>query len=298
MRTRSSPPPQTEFVAQAPPRRMWRVAVRAFTRNKLAVAGLLLLLVLTLFSFAGPLIYQTDQIHSDIMAVRLPPQAGHPLGTNEIGYDQLGRLMEGGRTSIEIGVAAGLLATIFGTLWGAVAGYFGGLVDSVMMRVVDSLLAIPVLLLRMVVATIVRPNTVMILVLALVSWLVPARLARAETLTLRTRLYVQAVKMMGGGGLRAIGRHVIPNAIGTVVVCGTFLIADAVLGVAYLSFLGLGIPPPATSWGAMLSDGVNSIYNGHWWLLYPPGIAIVLLVIAFNLIGDGLRDAFEVRIRR
>lgn len=274
-------------------------ALATFLENRLAVVGVGVVVLFAVFCFAGPLLYRTDQVHVDLAQAAYGPSAQHPLGTDEVGYDQLGRMMVGGQASLEVGVAAAVLATLFGTLWGAVAGYAGGFVDAVMMRVVDAMLAIPALFLLMFLSAIARPNTwVMIGVIALVAWLVPARLVRGEALTLRTRDYVRSVRLMGGGSWRAVLRHIAPNAIGTVVVNATFQIADAVLLVAALSFLGLGIPPPSATWGDMLSNGINYTYDGYWWLIYPPGLAIVLVVVAFNLVGDALRDSFEVRLQR
>jgi peptide/nickel transport system permease protein len=206
--------------------------------------------------------------------------------------------MVAGRTSLEIGLAAGLLATLFGTVYGAVSGYFGGWVDAAMMRVTDAALAIPAMFLLVVVAAIITPDKgVLVVIIAAVAWLSPARLVRGEALALRDREYVQAMRMMGGGGTRAVFKHIVPNAIGTVIVNCTFQIADAILYVSYLAFLGLSIPPPSADWGSMLSAGITYTQNGYWWLIFPPGIAIVLVVAAFNFIGDGLRDAFEVRLR-
>jgi peptide/nickel transport system permease protein len=274
-------------------------SLSAFVENKLAVVGLGIVVAFIVFCYLGPLVYQTDQVHIDLSQATLPPSGAHPLGTNEVGYDQLGRLMVGGQSSLEVGVAAALLATIFGTLWGAIAGYAGGFIDSAMMRIVDALLAVPALFLLLFLASIARPTIgLLILVIAFISWLGPARLVRGQALTLRTRDYVTSVRLMGGGPLRAILRHIAPNAIGTVVVNATFQVADAILIVATLSFLGLGIPPPAANWGDMLFNGINYTYNGYWWLIYPPGLAIVLVVVAFNLIGDALRDSFEVRLQK
>lgn len=271
---------------------------RRFSRNTLGMAGLAVLVVLAAFCFLGPLVYHTDQVHTNVLQASLPPGShGHPLGTTDVGFDELGRLMAGGRVSLEIGLAAGLLATFIGSLWGAVAGYTGGWLDSVMMRVVDTGIAIPALFLLLVAGTIVRPSVVLlIMVIGVVSWLVPARLVRAESLTLREREYVLTMRAFGGSGARAIRRHIIPNAIGTVVVNATFQVADAILLVAYVSFLGLGLPAPATDWGAMLSSGINYTYNGYWWMIFPPGVAIVAVVFSFNVIGDALRDAFELRL--
>ncbi|CDR06271.1 ABC transporter permease [Streptomyces iranensis] len=277
-----------------------RRTLAVFTRNKLALAGAVVLVALSAFCFLGPLFHSTDQVHTDLGQANLAPGSpGHPLGTTDLGYDMLGRLMTGGRTSLEVGLAAGLLATFIGTVYGSVAGYFGGWLDAAMMRITDAALAIPALFLLVVVAAIVTPSKlVLILIIASVAWLSPARLIRGEALALRSRDYIHAMRLMGGGGTRAVFRHIVPNAIGTVVVNATFQIADAILYVAYLSFLGLSIPPPAADWGSMLSAGITYTQVGYWWLIFPPGIAIVLVVAAFNFIGDGLRDAFDVRLQK
>lgn len=272
-------------------------ALKRFSRNKLAVAGLVAVLLLVCFSFLGPLIYQTDQVHTDLANASLPPGTkGHPLGTNQVGYDVLGRLMVGGQTSLLIGIAAGTLSSVIGTAWGAVSGYAGGKVDAVMMRVVDAGIAIPALFLMLVIAAIVTPTVpVMIAVIGVVSWLVPARLVRAEAMSLKTRDYILSLRAIGGSHRRAIVRHIVPNSIGTIMVNTTFQVADAILLVAYVSFLGLGVQPPATDWGGMLSNGLDFVYAGSWWLIIPAGLLIVVVVASFNFIGDGLRDMFEVR---
>lgn len=271
--------------------------LKRFLHNKLAFVGFALLVLLILFCFAGPLFYRTEQVLTSLQDGRLAPGVnGHPLGTDDLGYDLLGRLMLAGQTSLVIGLAAGILATVIGMLWGAVAGYAGGWVDAVMMRIVDAGIAIPALFLLVVAAAITTPSVPMlILVIGFVSWLVPARLMRAESVALKGRAYVESMRLMGGSSVRAIGKHIIPNAIGTVIVNATFQIADAVLLVAYVSFLGLGIPPPAANWGGMLSDGLTYAHDGAWWLILPPGMLIVATVCAFNFIGDGLRDAFDVK---
>jgi peptide/nickel transport system permease protein len=168
-----------------------------------------------------------------------------------------------------------------------------------MMRIVDTFLSIPVLFLLIALVTIYKQSEVLIIiVISFVSWLIPARLVRGETLTLRTREYVHAVQVMGGSRKRIIGRHIVPNAIGTIVVFATFQVADSILLLAALGFIGLGIPAPGTDWGTMLSDGVNSAALGYWWEIYPAGLCIVLVVVAFNFIGDALRDALEVRLQQ
>ena len=273
--------------------------LQVFMENKLAVFGVCLILILMAFSFIGPLFYVTDQVHTDLSNSALAPSSEHPLGTDMVGYDQLGRLMKGGQTSIIVGLFAGIFATTIGTLYGAIAGFVGGWVDAIMMRIVDALMSVPVLFLFMLIATMIPPTVpVLIIIMSALSWLGTSRLIRGEALSLRTREYVVAMRGMGGSMPRAIRTHIVRNTIGTVIVNATFQVADAVLYVAYLSFLGLGAQPPATDWGAMLSNSQSQVYSGNWWLLYPPGVLIILLVLSFNFIGDGLRDAFEVRLRK
>jgi peptide/nickel transport system permease protein len=273
--------------------------LEVFVENKLAIVGVVIIVAMTLFCFAGPLFYHTDQVHTNLGGANQHPGAGHPLGTDANGYDVLGRLMVGGQASLEVGFAAAIVATVVGTVWGAVAGYFGGVLDTVMMRFVDALLAIPALFLALVVVAIFPPTKVeLIIVIALTSWLTTSRLIRGDALSLRVRDYVQAMKVMGGGGTRAVFRHIAPNAVGTIVVNATFQVADAILLVVALSYLGLGIQPPATDWGGMLSNGITYVYNDYWWVIYPPGLCIILVVVSINFIGDALRDAFEVRLQR
>jgi peptide/nickel transport system permease protein len=280
-------------------RGMFARGLEVFLENKLAIVGVIILAAIFAFCFLGPLLYHTDQVHVNLANENLPPGSGRPLGTDNNGYDILGRLMAGGQISLEVGLAAAVLATCLGTLWGAVAGYFGGVTDAVMMRVVDALLAIPTLFLALVVVSMFPPTeTEIILVIALTSWLSTSRLIRGEALSLRVRDYVQAMRVMGGGSARAVFRHIAPNAVGTIVVNATFQVADAILLVVALSYLGLGIRPPQTDWGGMLNSGINSVYDGYWWQIFPAGIAIILVVIAINFIGDALRDAFEVRLQR
>ena len=281
------------------PRGMFRRGLEVFLENKLAVVGVIVLAAIFIFCFLGPFFYHTNQTTVNLANENLAPGPGMPLGTDQNGYDILGRLMVGGQISLEVGLAAAVLATVLGTLWGAIAGYFGGVTDAIMMRLVDALLAIPTLFLALVVVSIFPPTeTELILVIALTSWLTTSRLIRGEALSLRVRDYVQAMRVMGGGSARAVFRHIAPNAIGTIIVNATFQVADAILLVVALSYLGLGIRPPQTDWGGMLNAGINSVYNGYWWQIFPAGIAIILVVIAINFIGDALRDSFEVRLQR
>ena len=276
-----------------------RLLWNTFRENKLALVGVISVVVIALFCFVGPLFYVTDQVHSNLLNVNLAPSRAHLLGTDDNGFDILGRLMVGGQSSIEVGLAVALIATSLGVIWGSISGFFGGVIDAVMMRVVDVMLALPVVFLFIFLASIFKPTLgMLIVVLGLLSWLSPARLVRGEPLSLRTREYVQASKTLGGGSSRSIFRHIIPNAIGTIIVNATFQVADAILVLAMLSFLGFGLAPPAATWGGMLSNGTNYIFDGYWWQVYPAGVMIVVTVLSFNFIGDGLRDSFEVRLQR
>jgi peptide/nickel transport system permease protein len=276
----------------------WAQVARTFAQNKLALIGVAVVVIVILFSFLGPLLDKTDQINPNLIAVNMAPGGGHPLGTDSSGFDIVGRLMKGGQSSIEVGIAVGLVSTIAGLIYGAISGYFGGGLDSVLMRVVDIGLAIPIVFLFIFVAQIYKPSlTLLIVLLTFVSWLIPARLVRGETLSLRTREYVQAVQVMGGRSGRIIVRHIIPNTIGVIMVTVTFQIANAILTLAVLQYLGFGLPPTTPTWGSMLSDGTTYLQDGYWWQVYPALIMIVITVVAFNFIGDALQDAFDVRLQ-
>jgi peptide/nickel transport system permease protein len=285
----------------AAPRGLLRRGWSVFAENKLALASVVLLIFILLFCFVGPLLHHTDQVHTNLDQTLCAPGAAHLLGCDPVGYDQLGRLMVGGQTSLEVGFAAAIVAVFFGTLYGAFSGFIGGPVDSALMRIVDAGLSIPSIMVIIILSVVFHPNKViMIFIIAVFYWLGVARLIRGETLSLRTREYVQAVKVAGGRGTRAIVRHIVPNAIGTIIVQATFAVADSIIILAGLGFLGLGVQPPATDWGDMLSGGLTYLQSGtnYWWLIYPPGVAIILTCIAFNFIGDALRDAFETRLQR
>jgi peptide/nickel transport system permease protein len=278
---------------------MLRLFFSVFAENRLALVGLATVVAMVLFCFLGPVFYHTDQVHTALLTAYLAPSAQHPLGTDNVGYDVLGRLMVAGQVSLEIGLGAALLSSLFGAMWGAISGFTGRWPDAVMMRVVDSVYAIPPLLLMLLMADIFSPTTFMfIIVVAFVSWLPTARLVRGESLSVRTREFVEAAKGAGVSNVKIVTRHILPNVMGTIVVQTTLQVANAILFLAALAYLGLGPPPPATSWGAMLNNGLNFMYDGYWWLVYPAGIAIVVTVLAFSFIGDALRDALDVRLQR
>jgi len=284
---------------QAKPRSLLRRGWEVFAENKLALVGLGFIIFILLFSFVGPLIYKTQQVSVTTSNAYCTPSGQHLLGCDELGYDIVGRLMVGGQSSLEVGLAAAFVSCLFGSIYGAASGFAGGIVDSILMRIVDAMLSIPFIFLLIILAVLIHPSPLTLIgFIAITYWPGPARLVRGETLSLRTREYVQAVKVAGGRGSRAILRHVMPNAIGVIIVQATFAVADSILILSGLGFLGFGIPLPSTDWGSMLSNGLNYMEDGYWWLIYPAGIMIILTVVAFNFVGDALRDAFETRLQR
>jgi ABC-type dipeptide/oligopeptide/nickel transport system permease subunit len=277
----------------------WQLGLREFVRNWLAVVGLAVLVAFVAFCFAGPLFYHVNLFNTSLASTNLPPGAGHPLGTDNLGLDELGELMKGGQAALEIGFLSAAIGIVIGALWGAISGLAGGIVDSVLMRVVDVFLSIPFLFIVLIVA--VRYGASILglsLIIGGFTWLVPARLVRGEVLTLRVRDFVSAARAAGSGRLRLINRHLLPNALGVIIVNVTFNIADAILAVATLGFLGFGLHYPNVDWGDMLSNGITYLQDGYWWQVYPVGICIVLVVMACNLLGDALRDSLDVRLRR
>lgn len=300
-------PAEAEALAKAPPLDVgevragstpWQLVGRTFLQNRLAVIGVVLIVLLTLFSLIGPLVYRTNQLDPDLAIFNQAPSSAHLLGADNSGFDVLGRLMYGGRSSLIVGLSVAIASTLFGLLYGAISGYLGGAVDGVLMRIVDIGLAIPVVFLFIFVAEIFKPNLLLLIALLVaVSWLVPARLVRGESLSLRTREYVQAAKGMGGSSRRIIFRHLIPNTIGTIAVTVTLQVANSILTLAVLQYLGFGLPSTDPTWGSMLSNGVEYLQDGYWWEVYPALIMIVLTVLALNFIGDALQDAFDVRLQ-
>ncbi len=281
------------------PRAGWRLAIASFVENKLAVAGSAIVVFFIGFCFLGPHLYHTNQLSTNIVNSFEPPGAGHPLGTDGNGFDELGRIMVGGQTAIEIGLFSSVIATFIGTLVGAIAGLVGGIIDAILMRIVDVLLSIPILLVVLIVsahygATVVR----LALIIGIFSWLGSARLVRGEVLTLRVRDFVLAARTMGASRSRLIYKHLIPNAMSVVIVNTTFQVADAIGLLALLGFLGFGLNYPAVDWGDMLSGGLEYLQDGYWWLVYPVGACLVLVIMAFNFIGDAMRDTLDARLRQ
>jgi peptide/nickel transport system permease protein len=281
------------------PRSMFRRGWEVFAENRLALVGVGFVIFIVLFSFVGPLIYRTQQSLVTLGDAYCTPSGAHLLGCDQLGYDIIGRLMVGGQNSLLVGLAAAFVSCLFGSIYGAASGFAGGIVDAAMMRLVDAVLSIPFIFVLIILAVLIQPSKpTMIFFIAAIYWPGPARLVRGETLSLRTREYVAAVKVAGGTSRRAVLRHVMPNAIGTIIVQGTFAVGDAILILASLGFLGFGIQEPQTDWGSMLSNGLNYLPLGYWWMIYPAGLLIIATVVAVNFVGDGLRDAFETRLQR
>lgn len=267
-----------------------------FKRNRLALVGLAIVLTMMIVSLSAPLIAPYDPLSIDVHNVFSPPSRSHPFGTDELGRDVLSRMIWGSRVSLQVGFLAVSIAIMIGTILGSLAGYYGGRLDSVIMRFVDIMLAFPTLFLILAVITIVEPSIYNIMIIiGLTGWMDVARLVRAEFLTLKERDFVYAAKALGASNLKIIFSHILPNALSPVFVAATFGIAGAILIESGLSFLGLGVQPPNPSWGNIITSGKDNI-EVAWWLSLFPGLAILITVLSFNLVGEGLRDSIDPRL--
>jgi peptide/nickel transport system permease protein len=264
------------------------------------MVGLVVLIVLTGSAAGAGLIAPHNPYRTDIRAYRQGPSAGHILGSDSSGRDVLSRILYAGRISLSVGLVAVTLYTAIGLLLGALAGYYGGRVDSIIMRFADSVLAFPTLIVVITVVSILGPSVWnVMLVIGLLGWPPIARILRGQFLSLRERDFVVASRTIGTANGRIIFRHLLPNALAPIIVAATFGMADAILLEAGLSFLGLGVQPPTPSWGNMLSDAQSIIVlQSMPWLWVPPGVMIALAVLSINFIGDGLRDAFDPYLLR
>jgi ABC-type dipeptide/oligopeptide/nickel transport system permease subunit len=276
-----------------------RGALGRFLRNRLAAAGAAAVLLLALASAAGPLVWRTGYAEQFQDQERAAPSAAHPLGTDELGFDVLARLLHGGRASLLIALAATAITVALALAVGLAAGYAGGWVDACLMRLTDAVYAFPSILLAMaLVAVADRPSLWLVFVaLGVTGWTGLARLVRAQVLTVRGSEYVQAARALGLPPLRIALRHVLPNCLGPVVVSATLSLGGNILGEAGLSFLGLGVREPYPSWGSMLGAS-RDLFEACPWLMIFPGLAISLAVLGFNLLGDGLRDALDPQAGR
>ncbi|MBQ2747928.1 MAG: ABC transporter permease [Firmicutes bacterium] len=268
--------------------------------NTSAIVGFVLFAIILLACFTAPLYldYETDIIQIDAANKLQGPSKEHIFGTDEVGRDVLNRILWGGKTSITMGLLALGLAFLVGTILGTIAAYFGGVVDMIIMRLIDVVMAVPILILMITLAGVVPPTNVNLVLIIGVA-LVPQelRLVRAQVLQLIDKEYIEAVKIQGGSGFRIIVMHILPNAIGPIITTAMIDIASAITTISTLSFMGLGVQPPDPEWGSMLANG-KLVIRDAWNISTFPGIALLLTVIALTLIGDGLRDALDPRMRR
>jgi len=271
--------------------------IKEFTGNKPAATGLVFIIMILAFAAFAPFIAPYDPSHIDINNILASPSLAHIFGTDTLGRDIFSRIVYGSRISLSIGFIAVGIAIVIGIVFGAAAGYYGGRVDSIMMRFVDIMLCFPTFFLILAVIAVLEPSIFNIMVvIGATGWMSVARLVRAEVLSLKERDYVTCARVMGAGDIWIIARHLIPNAIAPVLVSATLGIGGAILVESALSFLGIGVQPPAPSWGNILMDGKSTL-GVAWWLTIFPGIFITLTVLAYNLLGEALRDMLEPRLR-
>jgi len=266
-----------------------------FLRNKLAVSGALIIIIMSVFALFAPLLspYQPDEIQ--IGNYLLPPSTQHWLGTDLLGRDLFSRMAYGARISLLIGFVSVGIAVSIGVFFGAIAGYYGGWVDMVIMRFVDIMFCFPTFFLILAIIAMLEPNIFVIMaVIGLTGWMGVSRLIRAEILSLKERDFVQAARACGVSDFAIIIRHLVPNAIGPVIVSATLGVAAAILTESSLSFLGIGVQPPTPSWGNILMDAKSSL-GVAWWMTFYPGLAIFITVLGYNLLGEGLRDVLIPR---
>ena len=273
-----------------------KVIWKRFCRNKLSAVSATAVILLIIIALSAPFLAPYDPADIDVSNILSSPSIAHPLGTDELGRDVLSRMIWGSRISLSVGFVAVAIAIFIGIVIGSIAGYYGGWIDAVIMRFVDIMLTFPTLFLILAVVAIVGPSIFLImLIIGLTGWMDVARLVRAEFLTLKERDFVWAARSIGvkDGGI--IFRHILPNALAPVFVAATMGVAGAILTESALSFLGLGVQPPIPSWGNILTAGKDNIEIA-WWLSVFPGLAILLTVLAYNLAGEGLRDALDPRL--
>jgi peptide/nickel transport system permease protein len=272
------------------------MAFERFRAHRPAVAGVFVLGTLALLSAAAPLISPYDPDKTALLLIYDPPSLAHPFGTDDLGRDLATRILYGGRVSLAIGLLAVTVAVSIGTLVGVVAGYYGRWIDSLLMRFVDMMYSFPRLFLLILFGVIFKGMTigVIVLVLGVLSWMTTARLVRASFLSLKHREFVEAARCVGAGDRRIIVRHILPNSIAPIIVAATLGVAAAIIAESTLSFLGLGIQPPTSSWGNMLNHATTDMDKAPWIAIFP-GLFIFLAVVSINFIGDGLRDALDPR---
>ncbi len=268
-------------------------AWRRLRRNRLAVVCLGILIAMLLFTFVGPLIAPYDPQAQDRAYGAQPPSAEHWLGTDVLGRDLMTRIMHGGRLSLLVGLVATLVSGVIGVTYGAIAGWLGGRTDALMMRVVDILYGIPfVIFVILLMVAFGRSLLLIFVAIGAVEWLTMARIVRGQVLTLKHRPFVEAARSLGHSGARLLVRHILPNALGPIIVYATLTVPAVMLLESFLSFLGIGVPPPLASWGTLLAEGAQGM-EIHPWLLVFPALFFSVTLFALNFLGDGLRDALD-----
>ena len=271
---------------------------RALRRNRLALAGGVVVVALALLALLAPVISPRDPNRLDVKRILDAPSKVHPLGTDQLGRDVLSRMLYGARVSLAVGFVSVGIAAAIGIVLGSLAGYHGGTTDAMVMRLVDLMLVFPRFFLLLAVLAFLRPSIWTIMtVIGLTGWMSVARLVRAEFLSLKEREFVLWSQSIGATAFRIIWRHILPNAMGPVLVAMTLGIPAAILTESGLSFLGLGVQPPHATWGNILNEGKDAIEIG-WWLSVYPGLAILVTVLSYNLLGEGIRDALDPRLRQ
>ena len=269
-----------------------------FRRNRFAMAGAFVVAGLFLLSFLAPFITPCDPNTIDAYHVLLPPSTSHWMGTDELGRDVFTRIIYGARISLKVGFVAVGIAITIGTVVGLLAGYYGGWVDSILMRFVDIMLCFPTFFLILAVIALLEPSIwYIMLIIGITGWMGVARLVRAEVLSIKERDFITAARSIGASNARIIFRHILPNAAAPVFVAATLGVAGAILTESALSFLGIGVQPPTPSWGNILTSGKDYL-EFAWWLSLFPGVAILITVLAYNLLGEGIRDALDPRLQR
>ena len=281
--------------AAYPQRGQVEMAFERFRQHRLAMAALLVVVGLAFLAAFAPIVSPYDPNKSDLSLIFDAPSLAHPMGTDNLGRDLATRILFGGRVSLAVGVLAALLALTLGTVVGAVAGFYGRLIDGVLMRLVDVLLSIPRLFLIVLLAVVLGGSVLtIVLVLGALSWMRTSRIVRATVLSLKGREFVEAARAIGATDARIIVRHLLPNTVAPIVVAATLGVAGAIIAESTLSFLGLGIQKPTSTWGNMLTDATTDMSQAPWVAIFP-GLAIFLAVVSINFVGDGLRDALDPR---
>jgi dipeptide transport system permease protein len=277
----------------------WQDAWRRLLKNKLAMAGLIFLIFLVLMAIFGPIISPHGAAEQKLANQNLPPSSKHWFGTDELGRDVFSRTWLGARISLFVGTVAALIDFLIGVVYGGIAGYKGGKADNIMMRFVEILYGLPYLLVVILISVVMGPGLfTIIFALSITGWVGMARIVRGQVLQIKNYEFVLASKTFGTKTSRIIKKNLLPNTMGPIIVQMTLTVPSAIFAEAFLSFLGLGIQPPLASWGSMASDGLSTILSGHWWRLFFPAFFISLTMFSFNVLGDGLQDALDPRLRR